>query len=265
MHHNKLNTLAEITTTSLLLASASKARANTLRNAGISPYIVPSEVDEELVLERLADSTQENPSPQNQTNTLAAAKGQNVVRQLTEGKIKLSPFPADACHGMGLSEKLLVVGCDSMLELDGQMLGKPHDQKVAIQRITEMNSRDARLWTGHYMALLHREETGWKQIDSQTEGIYTVVHFGEMTEAEIEAYVATTEPLEVAGAFTIDGLGGPFINSVTGDPHSVVGISLPLLRKLGNSLGIFWPSLWNTETANWPTIRDQLIISCSHR
>lgn len=135
-----------------------------------------------------------------------------------------------------------------MLEFEGEMLGKPHDPEVAFRRIKDLQSKDATLWTGHHAILLQPDPLNtnrpWRTAGELTQASSTTVHFGAMTDEEITAYVATGEPLEVAGAFTIDGFGGAFLRGVTGDPHSVVGISLPLLREIANELGVFWPSLW---------------------
>ena len=128
-----------------------------------------------------------------------------------------------------------------MLEINGRMVGKPHTAEVAKERIAEMRNTDAVLWTGH--ALLSVDAEG--NADGEAvEAASTIVHFGDISDAEIDAYVATGEPPNVAGSFTIDGFGGPFVRGVTGDPHSVVGVSLPLLRDLAGRLGVFWPDLW---------------------
>ena len=139
-----------------------------------------------------------------------------------------------------------------MLEIDGQMLGKPHTPDVARERIRAMRRTTATLWTGHCAAILApasstQENTaaGRAVSASVTRSASTQVHFGDISDAEIDAYVATGEPLHVAGSFTVDGLGGPFIEGVTGDYHSVVGISLPLLRSMATELGVFWPDLWD--------------------
>ena len=144
-----------------------------------------------------------------------------------------------------------MVGCDSMLEIDGQMLGKPHTPDVARERIRAMRRTTATLWTGHSAAILTPASSDDDQRHERTItatvtcSASTQVHFGDISDAEIDAYVATGEPLHVAGSFTVDGLGGPFIEGVTGDYHSVVGISLPLLRSMATELGVFWPDLWD--------------------
>jgi septum formation protein len=125
----------------------------------------------------------------------------------------------------------LVLGCDSVLELDGSALGKPADAAEAVARWQQMRGRSGVLHTGHCL------------VDTRTgrdaaEVASTVVHFADISDEEIDAYVATGEPLHVAGAFTIDGLGGPYVDRVEGDPHNVVGLSLPLLRRLFIDLGL---------------------------
>ena len=149
-------------------------------------------------------------------------------------------------------EPVLVVGCDSMLEIGGQMLGKPHTPDVARERIRAMRRTTATLWTGHCAAILAPASSRYEGTAEErtvsaslTRSASTLVHFGDISDAEIDAYVATGEPLHVAGSFTVDGLGGPFIEGVTGDYHSVVGISLPLLRSMATELGVFWPDLWD--------------------
>ena len=137
-----------------------------------------------------------------------------------------------------------------MLEINGHMLGKPHTPEVARERIRAMRRTTATLWTGHSLALLapaSSTQRPQREVTAQiTRSASTLVHFGDISDDEIDAYVATGEPLHVAGSFTVDGLGGPFIDGVTGDYHSVVGISLPLLRSMACKLGVFWPNLWDT-------------------
>ena len=130
-----------------------------------------------------------------------------------------------------------VVGCDSMLEIDGRIVGKPGDPRTAVERWRSMRGAAGILHTGHTLVRLPDGATA--------EGVSsTVVHFARPSDAEIEAYVATGEPLWCAGAFTIDGLGGAFVEGVEGDPHGVVGLSLPLLRRLVLELGGSWTDLW---------------------
>lgn len=232
----------------LLLASKSPARRQTLINAGITPLVVVSEVDEDAVLATLPGGrafSGGTTTPADEVLALATAKCQAVATGLltTTGTDQLTGQPLPS------NEDLIIIGCDSMLELDGRMLGKPHSPEVAVERIKEMRERDAVLWTGHYAMRLTPTQTENDSLRSvQAEAgasASTTVHFGAMTDEEIEAYVASGEPLKVAGSFTIDSLGGPFITGVTGDHHSVVGISLPLTRSLFTTLGVFWPDLWD--------------------
>ena len=136
---------------------------------------------------------------------------------------------------------VLIVGCDSMFLLDGECYGKPHTPEIAFERIKNMSGKTGQLWTGHCL------------IDAKTGKIvcktsHASVTFSQMSDAEIRAYVETGEPLEVAGSFTLEGFGGAFIEGIQGDPHGVLGISLPLLRNMVAELGYAWPDLWNKNT-----------------
>lgn len=133
----------------------------------------------------------------------------------------------------------VVIGCDSMLELDGMGYGKPGTPAEAARRWQRMRGHSGLLHTGHHV-MLHQGEA----ITTRTAVASTLVHFAELADEEIDAYVASAEPLHVAGGFTVDGLGGPFITGIEGDHHNVVGLSLPLLRTILTELGISWPSLW---------------------
>lgn len=191
----------------LVLASQSPARLETLRRAGLDPEVVVSGVDESVV--RL-------PDPARLAVELAVLKARAVAAR---------------------AEDALVVGCDSVLELDGQIHGKPADADEARARWRRMRGRSGVLHTGHCVVDTRQHREVSRSAD-------TVVHFAEVTDEEIEAYVATGEPLAVAGAFTIDGLGGAFVTGIEGDPHTVVGIGLPLLRTLLAELGVAWTDLW---------------------
>ena len=195
----------------LVLASASPARLATLRSAGIDPVVIVSGVDE------------------TQLDGLPPAELALQLAELKCGAVAArDDVPAQA----------LVLGCDSVLELDGEALGKPESAEVAIERWREMRGRSGVLHTGH---CLREAATG--RVAAATAS--TTVHFADVTDEEIAAYVATGEPLWVAGAFTIDGLGGAFVESIEGDHHNVVGVSLPLLRGLVVELGHSWTGLWN--------------------
>ncbi|WP_299296304.1 nucleoside triphosphate pyrophosphatase [uncultured Mobiluncus sp.] len=209
----------------VVLASASPARRKVLQGAGLRPVVRVSHVDEDALLAELRSRAA---GPAEQVLALAQAKARAVAGEL---ETSLSPG-ADT----------LVVGCDSMLEFHGEVLGKPHNPEVALARVCALSGDCGVLHTGHWVMRLRRDVAEAVAEVGRTES--TVVHFADFSEAEARAYVASGEPLEVAGSFTIDGLGGAFISGIEGDPHNVIGISLPLLRKLAGELGIFWPSLW---------------------
>jgi septum formation protein len=202
--------------TTLVLASASPARLATLRAAGIEPTVAVSAVDEPAVLAAAGDVP-----PAEAVLLLARAKARDVA-----------PGHAGA----------LVLGCDSMLEIDGRVLGKPADAAEAAGRWRAMRGRSGRLHSGHWLVDRREEAAGEAAEDGATST--TVVHFADVSDAEIDAYVATGEPLWVAGAFTIDGLGGPFVEGIEGDHHGVVGLSLPLLRTLLAARGVPITDLW---------------------
>ena len=211
--------------TRLLLASASPARLATLRAAGLDPLVAVSGVDEDAVVARYGVT-----DPADVVLVLARAKAEEVAARWGDG---------EDVGGTG-GEDLLVLGCDSVLELDGTAHGKPADAQQATARWRSMRGRSGVLHTGHWLVDVRDDGTG------ATLGAVasTTVAFAEVTDAEIEAYVATGEPLAVAGAFTLDGLGGAFVRGVEGDPHAVVGLSLPLLREMLDDVGVAWTSLW---------------------
>ena len=165
---------------------------------------------------------------------LARAKAEAVAATLAE------PAAAERDEGPSTgSGDVLIVGCDSLLELDGRPLGKPASPAEAVQRWRRMRGRKGQLHTGHHVVA----RLGGR-LRAAAAVATTEVEFADLDDTEIEAYVATGEPGLVAGAFTIDGLGGAYVTSVSGDPHNVVGISLPLLRRLFAELGVPWHTLW---------------------
>ncbi|TBO56564.1 septum formation inhibitor Maf, partial [Streptomyces kasugaensis] len=186
------------------------ARLGLLRQAGLAPEVVVSGVDEDALTA---------PTPGELARVLAEAKAVAVAARPEAGGA-------------------LVVGCDSVLELDGQALGKPVDAEDATARWKSMRGRSGVLQTGHCVI-----DTATGRRVSATAS--TTVRFGEPTDAEITAYVASGEPLSVAGAFTLDGRSAPFIDGIDGDPGNVIGLSLPLLRRLLADLDIAITDLWS--------------------
>ncbi|MBU7596688.1 Maf family nucleotide pyrophosphatase [Streptomyces sp. P38-E01] len=195
----------------LVLASKSPARLGLLRQAGFTPEVIVSGVDEDAL---------DAPTPGELALVLAEAKAEAVAAR-------------EAAAGA------LVVGCDSVLELDGRALGKPDDAEDAIARWKSMRGRSGVLRTGHCVI-----DTADGRRAAATAS--TTVRFGEPSDAEIAAYVATGEPLHVAGAFTLDGRSAPFVDGIDGDHGNVIGLSLPLLRRLLAELDISVTDLWTS-------------------
>jgi len=212
---------------SLLLASASPARLATLRSAGLDPAVRVSSVDEDQVVAAAEAGLGERLAAADVALLLARAKAEDVLASLDADGDEASD---------------LVLGCDSVLELDGEVHGKPADVAEATARWHRMRGGTGTLHTGHWLVDRRAAE------DGGTAGLVggtasTVVHFADLGDDEVDAYVATGEPLRVAGAFTIDGLGGPFVAGIEGDPSNVVGVSLPLLRELALELDVRWHDL----------------------
>lgn len=196
----------------LILASASPARLETLRRAGTHPSAIVSDVDESaVVLDDIEDLTSE----------LARLKAEAVAAQV---------LPADG---------VIVVGCDTMLEVDGRPYGKPGSPQAAARLWQRLSGVTGRLVTGHHVIV---SDGGQERRATRT--AVTLVHFADLSDQEMAAYAETGEPENVAGGFTIDGYGGPFVTGIEGDPHNVVGISLPLLRMMLADLGVTWHDLW---------------------
>ncbi|GGR16048.1 nucleoside triphosphate pyrophosphatase [Streptomyces netropsis] len=193
----------------LVLASQSPARLGLLRQAGLAPEVIVSGVDEDAITA---------PTPAELARVLAEAK-------------------AAAVAGRAEAAGALVIGCDSVLELDGEALGKPRDAEDATARWKSMRGRSGVLRTGHCVI----DTAAGRQVSATAS---TTVRFGEPSDAEIAAYVASGEPLHVAGAFTLDGRSAPFVEGIDGDHGNVVGLSLPLLRKQLAELGVVITDLW---------------------
>jgi septum formation protein len=192
----------------LVLASASPARLGLLRQAGLDPVVVVSGVDEDAL---------SAPTPGELALVLAEAKAKAVAA--------------------GLGGAALVIGCDSVLELDGLALGKPADATEALARWQSMRGREGVLRTGHCVI-----DTATGRQASATAS--TTVRFGTPDDDEVAAYIASGEPLHVAGAFTLDGRSAPFVEGIDGDPGNVIGLSLPLLRGLLAEVGVRITDLW---------------------
>lgn len=215
----------------LILASQSPGRLATLRAAGIEPLVRVSDIDEPAVLaeivRRHAQADDPAPTPVEQVQALARAKALDVAAR---------------SRPSGGGDATVVVGCDSMLEIDGQVIGKPRTDQAVRECWSRTAGGTGVLHTGHTLVRLG----DGTRAQAITQGVSsTIVRFGSPTREEIEAYIATGEPQWCAGAFTIDGYGSAFIEGVEGDPHGVVGICLPLLRRLLAGLGVRWTQLWN--------------------
>jgi len=206
--------------TRLVLASSSPARLALLRSAGIEPEIVLPETDEPALA---SQAKLENPnlSAEELVGLLAKAKAESVLHDLS-------------------TRGALILGGDSALEFQGEVLGKPHEPEVALQRWAKLSGNVGVLHSGHYL-IDNRDPANpiGAQLVSSTK-----VFFSKLSDQEIADYVATGEPLKVAGAFTIDGLGGAFIDRIEGDSHTVVGLSLKVLRELAAGFGVHYPSFW---------------------
>jgi septum formation protein len=214
----------------LYLASTSPARLALLRSSGIEPVVVPSDVDEDAVL---ADASREAVlSPPDVVALLARAKAEAVVARVLSGG----------------GEPGFVLGGDSMFELDGSVYGKPHTAERATERWLRQRGRTGTLHSGHWLVGVDPPVGAVVGARGATASA-DVTFADDITDAEIAAYVASGEPLAVAGAFTIDSLGAPFISSISGDPSTVVGMSLPTLRRLVRASGHEWAELWNRRGA----------------
>jgi septum formation protein len=211
----------------LVLGSASPARLATLQRAGVAPYVVVSEVDEESVVTEAVSRFGEL-APEDVALVLARAKCETVSTLLAGGS-----------GPQGAPPSTLVLGCDSVLEINGEVHGKPTSEAEAIARWKGMRGTSGVLHTAHWLIDDRDPENGGT---GATMGAVasTIVHFAKVSDAEIARYVASGEPLQVAGAFTIDGLGGPFVSGIEGDHHNVVGLSLPLLREMLGEVNLSW-------------------------
>lgn len=208
----------------LYLASTSPARLQLLRQAGVEPITRSPGVDEEALVDEIE-----------------AERGPLAAHELVQ---LLAQAKAEAVLGDDDAQQIdgLVLGGDSAFLLGGRIYGKPHRPEVARERWLAQNGATGELWSGHWL-IDHR---GGRVRGAAGRPAVASVSFATLDDAEIDAYVASGEPLQVAGAFTVDSLGGPFIRRVEGDPSTVVGLSLSTLRELVRELGVAWTDLWTS-------------------
>jgi septum formation protein len=201
----------------VVLASASPARKNLLIQAGVEPIIFVAAIDEDAIANELKDRR-----PETIVETLANAKAQAVLNNHT------------------LPKTGILIAADSMWQFNNELVGKPKNSEQARSRISAMSGNSGVLFTGHFVMNLASRQNA-------IETISTTVTLDEISESEIEAYLKTGEPTEVAGAFTINGYGAAFIKSVTGDANNVVGLSLNAIKRLASRVGIDWTEAWTLQ------------------
>ena len=207
------------------LASTSPARLMLLRQAGIEPETMAPDVDEDAVVAAVQEA---------EARILPAAEHVLLLARRKAADV--------AARAAAAGFEGIVIGGDSMFEIDGEILGKPYTAEAAVARWRAMRGRTGILHSGHSVV---RVDDGRPVAEAHAVAEAAVTFADDITDDEIAAYVATGEPLHVAGAFTIDSLGGPFIDAVQGDPSTVVGMSLPTVRRLARQLDVAWPTLWN--------------------
>ena len=193
----------------LVLASQSPSRRMLLEQGGVRPVLRPAHIDEDAVIASL-----HSVDAATTVSTLARAKAETAIAE----------FPDD-----------VVVGCDSMLLLDGELLGKPHTVEATIERWKAQRGKEAQLLTGHAV---------WFGGEWVVDTVATTIRFGDVSDADIEAYARSGQPLECAGAFTLEALGSWFIDAIEGDPTSVIGLSMPLLRRCLYRFGLDASDFW---------------------
>ena len=216
----------------MCLASTSPARLMLLRQAGIEPETRSPAVDEEAVIAAIETHEARTLAPDEHVLVLARRKAADVAATVAAEDPRFDG---------------IVIGGDSMFELDGAVLGKPYTADVAAARWRAMRGRTGVLHSGHSV---YRIAPGEPVREAHAVAAASVTFAADVTHAEIDAYVGTGEPLQVAGAFTVDSLGGAFIERVEGDPSTVVGMSLSTLRHLCTDLGVTWTQLWNRTDAS---------------
>ncbi|MEY3473499.1 MAG: hypothetical protein RLY22_1002 [Actinomycetota bacterium] len=193
-----------------------------LRAGGIEPITISPGVDEEAVAAR--------------------AESMGLIQSSQDLVLLLAKAKAEAVVSNPLAQNSIIIGCDSALEFQGQTLGKPHEAEVAKARWQQLRGNSGTLHSGHWL-IDNRNAASMPPATGKTSS--AGVYFANLSDREIDAYVATGEPLKVAGAFTVDGLGGAFITRIEGDTHTVIGLSLTTLRDLSGVLGVEYTSYWN--------------------
>lgn len=210
----------------LVLGSASPGRAEVLTRARVPFRVLVSTVDEDAVGARAPGA-----SPAELAVLLAEAKGQDVAAQVAAA---------------GVDRPTLVVGCDSVFELDGVAYGKPYEPDVAVERWRRQQGRSGVLHTGQWLGLVRPDGS----IQSTSARVSATVRFAAADDRTIAAYVQTGEPLWCAGAFTIDGAGAALVESVDGDPNAVIGLSVSTLRAQCEELGVPFATLWESSNSD---------------
>ncbi len=206
--------------TRVVLGSASPGRLKVLRNAGVDPLVAVSGVDEDAIIAELGPDA----PPGDVVCALARAKAEQVAAGLDRS----------------VTADCVVIGCDSMLYTGGRLSGKPRSADAARRQWQAMGGRSGQLYTGHAVLRLLADQPTARESEFAT----TTVHFAAPTTPDLDAYIASGEPLGVAGGFTLDGLGGWFVDRIEGDPSNVIGLSLPLVRRLLNRAGLSVAALW---------------------
>lgn len=203
-----------------MLGSASSGRLRVLQQAGIDPLVRVSGVDEDAVIASLDPAA----GPGDVVCALARAKARQVASDLEAA----------------LAADCVVIGCDSMLHCHGALVGKPGSADAARNQWQSMGGQSGELFTGHCLLRLSDGVTTGEEVESAS----TTVRFADPADDDLEAYIAGGEPLQVAGGFTLDGLGGWFVDRIEGDPSNVIGLSLPLTRRLMAAVGLSIADLW---------------------
>ncbi|AZL05483.1 Maf family protein [Brevibacterium aurantiacum] len=216
----------------VVLASQSPSRRQILTASGIDPIVIVSEVDEPSIEATFTGTVADL------TTALSEAKARAVVDRV------LATSPAQ----LATADTAVIIAGDSLLEHEGQAIGKPGNAERTREVWADIAGAWTALHTGHTVAVLRRTSTSaadFQLVDLRSKRSTTSVLIGEPTPEELDAYIATEEPFHVAGALTIDGYGGAFVESLAGDHLTVLGLSLPVVRELVSDAGLFWPDLWS--------------------